>query len=74
MEKIKESIYECNEALKLDKNYLKAILRKAACHMELKEFERAVRDYERACKLDKSMQITNFICLFHNKYFMAPSL
>ncbi|XP_058788832.1 dnaJ homolog subfamily C member 7 [Phymastichus coffea] len=54
LKKLKESVIECNEALKLDDSYLKAILRRAACFMELQEYEEAVRDYERACKVDKS--------------------
>ncbi|XP_001602403.1 dnaJ homolog subfamily C member 7 isoform X1 [Nasonia vitripennis] len=54
LKKLKESVSECNEALKLDDNYLKAILRRAACYMELQDYEEAVRDYERACKMDKS--------------------
>lgn len=54
MKKLKESVTECNEALKLDDSYLKAILRRAACYMELQEFEEAVRDYEKACKIDKN--------------------
>jgi DnaJ family protein C protein 7 len=54
LKKLTESVTECNEALKLDNNYLKAILRRAACYMELQEYEEAVRDYEKACKIDKS--------------------
>ena len=54
LKKISESLSECNEALKLDENYLKAILRRAACYMELQQYEEAVRDYEKACKIDKS--------------------
>ncbi|KAJ8675890.1 hypothetical protein QAD02_011676 [Eretmocerus hayati] len=54
LKKFKESLSECNAALKLDNDYLKAILRRAACYMELQEYEEAVRDYERACKIDKS--------------------
>jgi DnaJ family protein C protein 7 len=49
-----ESITECNEALKLDSTYLKAILRRAACYMELKDYKQAVYDYEKACKIDKN--------------------
>ncbi|XP_076237616.1 tetratricopeptide repeat protein 2 isoform X2 [Calliopsis andreniformis] len=51
---LNESVRECTEALKLDENYLKALLRRAASYMELKNYEEAVCDLEKACKLDKS--------------------
>ncbi|XP_011502030.1 PREDICTED: dnaJ homolog subfamily C member 7 [Ceratosolen solmsi marchali] len=54
LKKLTESIDECNEALKLDSNYLKAILRRAACYMELENYKEAVYDYEIACKIDKN--------------------
>ncbi|XP_014476717.1 PREDICTED: dnaJ homolog subfamily C member 7 [Dinoponera quadriceps] len=54
--RLKESVAECSEALKLDENYLKAFLRRAASYMELKEYEDAVRDLEQACKMDKSRE------------------
>ncbi|XP_053988998.1 dnaJ homolog subfamily C member 7 [Hylaeus anthracinus] len=49
-----ESVAECTKALQLDANYLKALLRRAASYMELKEYEEAVHDLEKACKMDKS--------------------
>lgn len=52
--RLNEAITECTEALKIDENYLKAILKRGACYMELQEYEDAVRDYERACKINKS--------------------
>ena len=62
---MKESINECNEALKLDENYLKALLRRACSYMELEEYEEAVQDYEKVCKMDKSNRgnLINFIKL-----------
>ncbi|XP_043796658.1 dnaJ homolog subfamily C member 7 isoform X2 [Apis laboriosa] len=54
LSRLNESIIECTEALKLDKNYLKALKRRAASYMELKEYEKAVHDLEKACKMDKS--------------------
>jgi len=38
----------------LDEKYLKALLRRAKCYMELGDFDDAVRDYERALKMDNS--------------------
>lgn len=52
--RLNESVIECTEALKLDENYLKALLRRAASYMELEEYEKAVCDLEKACKIDKS--------------------
>nr|XP_012135973.1 PREDICTED: dnaJ homolog subfamily C member 7 isoform X2 [Megachile rotundata] len=52
--RLNESVIECTEALKLDENYLKALLRRAASYMELEDYEKAVYDLEKACKIDKS--------------------
>lgn len=60
---LSESISECTEALKLDAEYLKAILRRAQCFMELKRFEEAVRDYENAYRIDKAF------CKFWMRFF-----
>lgn len=56
LNKLPEAIADCNEALKLDENYLKALLRRAKCYMDSQDYESAVRDYEKACKLDKSRE------------------
>lgn len=56
LNKIKEAIEDCSNALKLDETYLKALLRRAKCYMDLGEYEDAVRDYEKACKMDKSRE------------------
>lgn len=52
--RLNESITECTEALRLDENYLKALLRRAQCYMDLQDFEEAVRDYEKAYKMSKT--------------------
>ncbi|XP_076481820.1 tetratricopeptide repeat protein 2 isoform X1 [Bombus vancouverensis nearcticus] len=54
LNRLNESVTECTEALKLDEKYLKALLRRAASYMELKEYEKAVRDLEKVYKMDKS--------------------
>lgn len=59
--RIKESVTECSEALKLDENYLKALLRRAASYMELREFEEAVHDLEKAYKMDSSREIKRLL-------------
>jgi DnaJ family protein C protein 7 len=47
-------VSNCTSALELDENYLKALLRRAKCYMELNDFDEAVRDYEKVLKMDKS--------------------
>jgi DnaJ family protein C protein 7 len=47
-------VTDCTAALKLDENYLKAVLRRAKCFMDLEQYEEAVRDYEKAHSLEKS--------------------
>ncbi|XP_011686175.1 PREDICTED: dnaJ homolog subfamily C member 7 [Wasmannia auropunctata] len=56
--KLNESVAECTEALKLNENYLKALLKRASIYMELEEFEEAVRDLEKASKMDKTNRET----------------
>uniref|UniRef100_A0A6M2DFZ9 DnaJ homolog subfamily C member 7 n=1 Tax=Xenopsylla cheopis TaxID=163159 RepID=A0A6M2DFZ9_XENCH len=51
-----EAIVDCTSALKLDENYLKALLRRAKCYGELGDWEEAVKDYEKAHKMDKSRE------------------
>lgn len=54
--KTREAIADCTAALNLDDNYLKALLRRAKCYMDIGEYEDAVKDYEKACKMDKSRE------------------
>lgn len=51
-----EAVADCTSALKLDPKYLKALLRRAKCYMDLGEYEDAVKDYEQAVKMDKSRE------------------
>ncbi|XP_050501625.1 dnaJ homolog subfamily C member 7 isoform X2 [Diabrotica virgifera virgifera] len=54
--KTREAIEDCTAALQLDDTYLKALMRRAKCYMDLGEFEYAVKDYEKICKIDKSRE------------------
>ncbi|CAH1183620.1 unnamed protein product [Phaedon cochleariae] len=54
--KTREAIADCTAALNLDDTYLKALLRRAKCYMDSNEFEEAVKDYEKICKMDKSRE------------------
>ncbi|CAH1955868.1 unnamed protein product [Acanthoscelides obtectus] len=61
--KTKEAISDCTAALKLDEGYLKALLRRAKCYMDIGEYEDAVRDYEKVYKFEKSKENK---CLLEN--------
>ncbi|XP_060517347.1 dnaJ homolog subfamily C member 7 [Cylas formicarius] len=54
--KPREAVQDCTHALFLDESYLKALLRRAKCYMDLEEYEEAVKDYEKACKIDKNRE------------------
>ncbi|KAK9879729.1 hypothetical protein WA026_006789 [Henosepilachna vigintioctopunctata] len=56
LNKIKEAVDDCSSALNLDGAYLKALLRRAKCYMDLGEYEEAVKDYEKINKMDKSRE------------------
>ena len=51
---MKDSIADCSSALELDDKYLKALLRRAKSYMEMEDYDEAVRDYEKAHRMDKS--------------------
>jgi DnaJ family protein C protein 7 len=52
--RLNEAVADCTKALELDDTYLKALLRRAKCFMDLSDYEEAVKDYEKAFKMDKS--------------------
>ncbi|XP_031343855.1 dnaJ homolog subfamily C member 7 [Photinus pyralis] len=54
--KLQDAVKDCTSALQLDETYLKALLRRAKCHTDLGDYEEAVRDYEKACKMDKNRE------------------
>ncbi len=54
MGKLKESVADCTAALELDDGYLKALLRRAKSYMELEEYDRAVADYDKAHRMDRT--------------------
>ncbi|XP_022103561.1 dnaJ homolog subfamily C member 7-like isoform X2 [Acanthaster planci] len=51
-----QGILDCNKALELDPDYLKAFMRRAKCYMETEQYEEAVRDYEKVCQMDRSRE------------------
>ncbi|KAG5676507.1 hypothetical protein PVAND_006338 [Polypedilum vanderplanki] len=56
---LNDAVRDCTEAFKLNDKYVKAIVKRARCYYELENFEEAVKDYETALKLDKSIEIKN---------------
>jgi DnaJ family protein C protein 7 len=54
-----DAIRDCTDALKINDKYVKALLKRARCQYDLENFEEAVKDYEIALKLDKSMEVKN---------------
>lgn len=56
---------DCTSALQLDDTYLKALLRRAKCFMDLQQYEDAVHDYEKVCRIDKSQGKSSTNILFY---------
>jgi len=56
LKRLEDSIKDCSSALELDDKYLKALLRRAKSHLDLDQFEEAVRDYESAQRMDRGNQ------------------
>merc|ERR1719412_2571728 len=53
LKKFTESVNDCDEALKLDEGYLKALVRRGRSYMELEKYEEAVRDFEQVNKMER---------------------
>lgn len=56
---IRDAIKDCTEALKINDQYAKALIKRARCHYDLENFEESVKDYEAALKMEKTMEIKN---------------
>jgi DnaJ family protein C protein 7 len=52
LSKYEEALEDCNKAIDLDPQYLKAYTRRAACYTMLSKHAEAVRDYEKAQQMD----------------------
>merc|ERR1711997_414704 len=53
LKKFAESVSDCDEALKLDKDYLKAFLRRGRSYMEMEQYDEAIRDFEQINKMER---------------------
>ncbi|CAH1788409.1 unnamed protein product [Owenia fusiformis] len=69
--KTEQAIEDCDKAIELDDNYLKAYMRRAKCYLDSEQYEEAVRDYEKIYKLDKSRE--NKKCLQDAKLELKKS-
>lgn len=58
---LKDAVNDCNEALKINDKYLKAILKRAKLYYDLENYEECVRDYETALKMEKTPEIKNLL-------------
>ena len=47
------AVEDCNQALALEPDFFKVLLRRADCYMKMEKYEEAVRDYEQAKSLDR---------------------
>lgn len=56
---IREGVVDCTEALKINGQYVKALLKRAKCNYVLENFDECVKDYESAFTMEKSMEIKN---------------
>lgn len=56
LNKLDKCIEDCTKAIELDDSYLKAYLKRAKAYMDTEQYEQAVQDYERVCKLDKTKE------------------
>jgi DnaJ family protein C protein 7 len=52
--RLTEAVANCSRVLEIDADYLKALLMRAKCYMDLRDFDRAARDYKKAFEMDRS--------------------
>jgi len=52
LKRFKEAKEDCDRAIDLNSNYVKAYLRRATCNLQLEDFDASVRDYETVKRLD----------------------
>jgi DnaJ family protein C protein 7 len=54
LRRLAEAVADCTSALDVNKAYPKALLVRAQCYMDLRAFDKAVRDYKTAFEMDRS--------------------
>lgn len=58
---LREAINDCTFALQMNEKYLKALLHRAKVYYSMENFEECVKDYEKALKSEKTMEIKNLL-------------
>lgn len=58
---INDAIRDCTAALAINGGYLKALLMRARCHNDMKNWEECVKDYEQALTLEKTAATNNLL-------------
>ncbi|XP_055540830.1 dnaJ homolog subfamily C member 7 isoform X2 [Wyeomyia smithii] len=58
---IKDAIADCSSALVINEKYMKALLQRAKLHYSLENFDECVKDYEKALKFEKTIEIKNLL-------------
>lgn len=58
---IRDAISDCTSVLKVNQNYLKALLLRAKCQNDMENYEECVKDYEAALKMEKTIEIKNLL-------------
>jgi DnaJ family protein C protein 7 len=56
-----EAVTDCSNALRFDGNDRNALLLRAKCYRDLRDFAKAVRDYEKIYKMDRSQHIKKLL-------------
>ena len=64
---------DCDEALKLDKDYLKAFLRRGRSYMEMEKYDEAIRDFEQINKMERGKIKVQIIWESHKNVTKSPS-
>ncbi|CAH8521465.1 unnamed protein product [Schistosoma turkestanicum] len=71
LDRFNEALSDCDNAISLDPNYLKARIRRAKCYSSLEEYEKAVEEWTAVVKLDGSRE--NKKCLQAAKSALSKS-
>lgn len=58
---VNDAIKDCSFALEANNAYLKALLLRARCQNDMKNFEECVKDYEAALKMEKTHEIKQLL-------------
>lgn len=52
--RLNEAVEDCTSAISLDKKHFKALLCRAKCYLDLKQYENAINDFNKIIQEDES--------------------